>query len=95
MDIDWTHVATAVSGFIVGFAPTAKRIMKNLGKTEVELADEALHSAVEAQQRAHANADPNDDAIADARVERAEAIRAKAKRLQAIADAVAEETKKP
>ncbi len=95
MNIDWTHVATAVSAFAIGFAPTAKRIIKNLGKTEVELADEAAHAAVAAQERAHANSDPTDDAAADERVARAEELRRHAHRLGAIADALAEEMKKP
>lgn len=94
MHFDWMHAAAAAAGFIAGYAPTAKRVIKNLGKTEVELADEALHSAVDAQKRAHDNTDPTDDAPSDARVARAEELRRKAHRLGAIADALAEEAKK-
>lgn len=82
------------AGVAVGLLPSAFRVLKAWRKTEVDLADEALHDAVEKQQKAHANADPTDDDDADLRVARAEEIRRKARRLSAIADALAAETDK-
>lgn len=92
--IDWTHVAAAAGGLAVGILPTARRVMRAYGKSKQELADEALADAVEKAKVAHADSDPSNDAAADAVLERARAIRAKAKILHDLGDALAAEPDK-
>lgn len=89
-----SDVLKVAAGVAVGLLPSGFRVLRAWRKTETDLADEALHDAVERQNAAHANADPSDDADADARVARAAELRRKARRLQAIADALADETAK-
>lgn len=90
--MDWSALlqkaALIVAGGVCTWAATGgRRAIRNLGKTEVELADEELERAMSRAERAHKNDDPTDDAAADAAVEKARAFRARARRMNAIADA--------
>ena len=86
--IDWPKVLLAAAGVAGGwFAPRVYRAVRNLSKTEQKLAEEELQAAMKRAEDAHANADPNDDVAADVAVTRAKAMRAKAARLAALADA--------
>jgi hypothetical protein len=66
-----------LGGVCTWAARSGVRAFKNRGKTDVEIALEAveresaeLEAAISAQRIAHENADPSDDAAADARVAR-------------------------
>lgn len=88
-DIPWDKIITgALAALGMWCAPRLYRAARNIGKTEVQLADEALDRALAAAEKAHANSDPGDDAAADALVARAREARARALRMQAIADSL-------
>lgn len=93
-------VTFLLGGVCTWAARSGVRAFKNRGKTDVEIALEAveresreLEDAMTAQRIAHANADPTDDAAADARVmrerldvERARALANRARRLASMLD---------
>ena len=94
--VDWSKVLLTTAGVVGGWlAPRVYRAVRNLGKTEQKLAEDELEDALKRAEAAHANADPTDDAAADAAVVRAKALRAKAARLGALADAFADPTEPP
>ena len=94
--MDWQKILVAIGtalarGCLTWMATSGRRIARNLGKTELALAEEQLDAALKRAEKAHANDNPRDDADADAAVAAAKRMRERARRLKAIADAVGEE----
>jgi len=86
----WTKFVLPALGLLGGWlAPRIYRAVSNLGKTEQKLAEDDLEAALKRAEVAKASADPSDDAVAEADVVRAKAMRKRAERLSALADAFA------
>ncbi len=95
MNFDWGKILTTVGTLLVGGLcswgiPAARRAAKNYGKTDVAIAGEKMEEAIKAKEAAHASEDPTDDKPADQKAAEAKLAFDHARRMQAIAEALAD-----
>lgn len=97
----------AIGGLVTWAGPAALRAFRNRGKTDLDIALEAveremreLNDAVDAAKAAHADDDPTNDALADARVaaeladvRKAREVAESARRIASMLEGIAEVTK--